>query len=126
MRAAVVLSLLAAYSACGESEPQLPEVVDAAEWVDPRIGTGGIGYAYGSCFVGAVAPHGLAKPGPDTNGPFGTINFQHYSGYYAEDDRIRGFSSVHLHGTGATDYGVLSLMPTLAFDPAKTHVVDYE
>ena len=56
-----------------------------------------------------AAPHGLAKPGPDTSGLFGTINFQHYSGYFAEDDRIRGFSQVHLHGTGATDYGVLSL-----------------
>src|SRR5262249_1714284 len=40
--------------------------------------------------------------------------------------RIRGFSSVHLHGTGATDYGILSVMPTLAFDAQKTSVVDYE
>jgi putative alpha-1,2-mannosidase len=113
--------------ACGDnSEPPLPEVTSAAEWVDPRIGTGGLGYAHGSCFVGPAAPHGLAKPGPDTNGAFGTVNFQHYSGYFAEDDRIRGFSQVHLHGTGATDYGILSLMPTLAFDPAKTRVVDYE
>ena len=37
-----------------------------------------------------------------------------------------GFSQLHLHGTGATDYGVLSLMPTLAFDPSKTKVTDYE
>jgi predicted alpha-1,2-mannosidase len=113
--------------ACGASAaPPLPEVTDATEWVDSRIGTGGLGFAHGSCFVGAAAPHGFAKPGPDTNGLFGTVNFQHYSGYFAEDDRIRGFSSVHLHGTGATDYGVLSLMPTLAFVPAKTSVVDYE
>ena len=123
MRAFVVLCVLAA---CGEDEPQLPEVTAAADWVDARIGTGGLGFAHGSCFVGAVAPHGLAKPGPDTNGPFGTVSFQHYSGYFAEDDRIRGFSQVHLHGTGATDYGVLSLMPTLAFDPSKTRVIDYE
>ena len=27
---------------------------------------------------------------------------------------------------GATDYGVLSVMPVAAFDPAKTRVVDYE
>src|SRR5678809_510515 len=86
--------------ACGDDAVQLPEVVDGAQWVDPRIGTGGLGYAHGSCFVGAVAPHGLAKPGPDTNGPFGTVSFQHYSGYFAEDNRIRGFSSLHLHGTG--------------------------
>ncbi|MDB4954493.1 MAG: Alpha,2-mannosidase [Myxococcales bacterium] len=113
---------------CGDTAqpPPLPEVTDTTAWVDPRIGTGGLGFAHGSCFVGAVAPHGLAKPGPDTSGLFGVANFQHYSGYFAEDDHIRGFSSVHLHGTGATDYGVLSLMPTLAFAPAKTSVVDYE
>jgi predicted alpha-1,2-mannosidase len=125
MRGLAVLALAAA--ACGDNaDPPLPEVENAAEWIDPRIGTGGRAFAHGSCFVGPAAPHGLAKPGPDTNGEFGTINFQHYSGYFAEDDRIRGFSQVHLHGTGATDYGVLSLMPTLAFAPEKTRVVDYE
>jgi predicted alpha-1,2-mannosidase len=104
----------------------LPEVTAATDWVDPRIGTGGLGFAYGSCFVGAVAPHGLAKPGPDTNGPLGIVSFQHYSGYYAEDDRVQGFSTLHLHGAGATDYGVLSVMPVAAFDPSKTKVTDYE
>ena len=124
MRSALVLVVCAA---CGDNAAQvLPEVTDAPAWVDPRIGTGGLGFAFGSCFVGAVAPHGFAKPGPDTNGLFGVVAFQHYSGYFAEDDRIRGFSSVHLHGTGATDYGILSVMPTLAFDAAKTSVVDYE
>lgn len=122
-----LVAVVLAGVACGDNgAPPLPEVTSAAEWVDPRIGTGGLGFAHGSCFVGPAAPHGLAKPGPDTNGPFGTINFQHYSGYFAEDDRIRGFSQVHLHGTGATDYGILSLMPTLEFDPAKTRVIDYE
>ncbi len=129
VRTAILLAAAATLGACGDNEsvePPLTEVASAAWWVDPRIGTGGIGYAHGSCFVGASAPHGLAKPGPDTSGLFGTINFQHYSGYFAEDDRIRGFSSLHLHGTGATDYGVLSVMPTLAFDPAKPAVTDYE
>ena len=122
------LGWLVVLAACGDNAPPppLPEVTDAADWVDPTIGTGGLGFAFGSCFVGAAAPHGLAKPAPDTSGPFGTVSFQHYSGYFAEDDKIRGFSSVHLHGTGATDYGVLSVMPTLAFDPMKTSVVDYE
>ncbi|HUJ57804.1 MAG TPA: GH92 family glycosyl hydrolase [Kofleriaceae bacterium] len=113
--------------ACGSHAPApLPDVTDPVPYVDPTIGTGGIGYAYGSCFVGAAVPHGLAKPAPDTDGPYGTIAFQHFSGYFAQDDRIQGFSSVHLHGTGATDYGILSVMPTLAFDPSKTSVVDYE
>jgi predicted alpha-1,2-mannosidase len=125
MRPAIWIAL---FAACGDTAAPapLPEVTDPTAWVDPRIGTGGLGYNYGSCFVGAAVPHGLAKPAPDTDGHFGTIAFQHYSGYYADDDRIQGFSQLHLHGTGATDYGVLSLMPTLAFDPAKTTVVAYE
>jgi predicted alpha-1,2-mannosidase len=113
--------------ACGDDPtPIQPEVTDPVAYVDPRIGTGGLGFANGSCFVGAAAPHGLVKVGPDTNGTFGTVNFLHYSGYFSGDDRIQGFSQVHLHGTGATDYGVLSLMPVIAFDPAKTTVVAYE
>ncbi len=121
--AAVVVSVLAA---CGDNNDVAPEVEDPVAFVDPRIGTGGLGFAHGSCFVGAAVPHGLVKLGPDTNGPFGTINFLHYSGYFAEDDRIQGFSHVHLHGAGASDYGVLSTMPFTAFDPAKLHVADYE
>jgi predicted alpha-1,2-mannosidase len=124
--AALALVLVAA---CGDDitePPVLPEVTDPVALVDPRIGTGGLGFAHGSSFVGAVAPHGLVKLGPDTNGPFGTVNFLHYSGYFAEDDRIQGFSHLHLHGAGATDYGVLSVMPALAFDPAKRSVASYE
>ena len=114
-------------AACGSSAPPtLPEVIDPIPLVDPTIGTGGLGFAYGSCFVGAVAPHGLVKVGPDTDGALGTVSFQHYSGYYADDDKVQGYTQVHLHGTGATDYGVLSVMPVASFDPSKTSVVDYE
>jgi predicted alpha-1,2-mannosidase len=124
MRVAITIVVVAA---CGDNNVlPLPEVTDPVPLVDPTIGAGGLGYAYGSCFVGAAAPHGLVKAGPDTDGSLGTVNFQHYSGYYAGDDRIQGFSQLHLHGAGATDYGVLSLMPTLAFDPSKLSVVDYE
>ncbi|MGN6109398.1 MAG: GH92 family glycosyl hydrolase [Kofleriaceae bacterium] len=115
--------------ACGDGaveDPILPEVTDPVAHVDPTIGTGGMGFAHGSCFVGATAPHGLVKVGPDTSGPFGTVNFLHYSGYWAGDDKIRGFSHLHLHGAGATDYGVLSVMPVPAFDPAKRTVEAYE
>ncbi len=125
-RCTLVLAMVLA--ACGDdaAEPVSPEVTDALAYVDPRIGTGGLGFAHGSSFVGAAVPHGLAKVGPDTSGPFGTVNFLHYSGYWAGDDKIRGFSQLHLHGAGATDYGVLSVMPAIAFDPAKTSVVGYE
>lgn len=127
---------LAMLVACGSSNPAMPDaapdapsvsdISDPIPYVDPTIGTGGYAYAYGSCFVGAAAPHGMIKLGPDTSGVNGTINFLHYSGYWAGDTTIQGFSHLHLHGAGATDYGVLSMMPTLAFDPSKHSVVDYQ
>lgn len=56
-----------------------------ASWeVDPFIGSGGLGYGFGSAFPGAAAPHGLAKVGPDTKGELGTVGFQHFSGYWYE------------------------------------------
>jgi predicted alpha-1,2-mannosidase len=121
VRSRAVLFVIAA--ACGDNAESIaPEVTDPVAFVDPRIGTGGLGFAHGSCFVGAAVPHGLVKLGPDTSGPFGIVNFLHYSGYFAEDDQIQGFSHVHLHGAGATDYGVLSVMPVVAFDPNKRSV----
>src|SRR5690349_20280316 len=90
------------------------------------IGSGGFGYAFGSAFPGATAPLGLVKVGPDTKGPWGTISFQHYSGYWYGDDVIQGFSHMHLHGTGATDYGVLSFMPSDGFDASRTTPEGYE
>ncbi len=129
MRHLAIALGLVVVGACGDNlsePPALPEVTDPVSLVDPTIGTGGLGFAHGSCFVGAAMPHGLVKVGPDTSGPFGVVNFLHYSGYWSGDDKIRGFSHLHLHGAGATDYGVLSLMPALAFDPGKTTVADYE
>jgi predicted alpha-1,2-mannosidase len=114
-------------AACGGGgDEPLPEVTDPIPWIDPRIGTGGLGFAYGSSFVGAAVPHGLAKIGPDTNGPLGTTVFQHYSGYWAGDDRVQAFTHLHLHGAGLADYGVLAVMPTPAFDPARTSAAAYE
>lgn len=89
------------------------------------VGSGGFAYGVGSATVGAAAPQGLVKVGPDTKGPLGTVNFLHFSGYWYGDDTILGFSHLHLHGTGATDYGVLALLPIESFDPAITTSAGY-
>ena len=89
------------------------------------IGSGGFAYAVGSATVGAAAPQGLVKVGPDTKGPWGTVRFLHFSGYWYGDDTILGFSHMHLHGTGATDYGVLAIMPSDGFDPSITSSAGY-
>ena len=89
------------------------------------IGSGGFGFAVGSSFVGAAAPQGFAKVGPDTSGPWGVVDFLHCSGYWYGDDTILGFSHLHLQGTGVPDGGVLALMPIDAFDPSRTATAAY-
>ncbi len=129
MRAILLASAAAMFAACGGDDPPplpLPEVGDPLPLVDPMIGTGGVAFAYGSSFVGAAVPHGLVKVGPDTKGPFGTVNFQHFSGYYAEDDIVQAFTHMHLHGAGVADLGILAVLPVRGFDPQRTSVVDYE
>lgn len=105
-------------------EPSAPDPYSAR--VDPFIGSGGFAYHFGSAFPGAVAPNGLAKVGPDTKGPWGTVRWLHFSGYWYGDDVIQGFSHLHLHGTGATDYGVLSFMPSDGFDASRITPAGYE
>ena len=83
------------------------------------MGTGGFAYFHGSAFPGADVPHGLVKVGPDTRGAkYGDLRFIHYSGYWAGDDTAMGFSHLHLHGAGATDYGAIILQPVNTDDPA--------
>lgn len=94
--------------------------------VPQLIGSGGFGYAVGSAFPGAAVPRGLAKPGPDTTGPWGNVDFLHCSGYWYGDDTIQGLSHLHLHGTGVPDYGVLGIMPLPAFDASKTTMSGYQ
>jgi predicted alpha-1,2-mannosidase len=127
-----IASLLAA---CGDPTPPpmppapppvLTRVEQPSKYADPFIGSGGFGFHFGSAFPGATLPHGLAKVGPDTSGPFGTVGFLHYDGYWYGDDHIQGFSHLHLHGTGASDYGVLSVMPVAAWDASKRTVADNE
>ena len=103
-------------AACPKPSPPPPALLrpveDPVALANPRMGTGGMAYTHGSAFPGAAVPNGMVKVGPDTRGELGDVNFVHYSGYWYPDDTVMGFSHLHLHGTGATDYGIISLMPT--------------
>lgn len=125
--ALVGLGALAAGCADAPAAPDLPptEVTQPATYAAPLIGSGGFAYRNGSAFPGAAAPHGLAKVGPDTKGPWGTVGFLHFSGYWYGDDTVQGFSHLHLHGTGATDYGVLGVMPLDDFSAERTRPDGY-
>jgi predicted alpha-1,2-mannosidase len=141
VRSTLLIALVAGASACTESASPTPshpvanpgpEADFAIAWrksppVSPMlIGSGGFGYWVGSTTGSAAAPQGLVKVGPDTDGPWGTINFLHCSGYWYGDNIIQGFSHLHLHGTGATDYGVLGVMPVDTFDASDTTEAGYQ
>lgn len=90
-----------AFSACTSS----PTLQDYSSYVNPFIGTGG----HGHTFPGAVVPHGMIQPSPDTR----IDGWDACSGYHYADSTINGFSHTHLSGTGCCDYGDVLLMPTV-------------
>ncbi len=98
---AAVVALAAALSSCGSAETER----DYASYVNPMIGTGG----HGHTFPGAVTPHGMIQPSPDTR----IDGWDACSGYYVADSLINGFSQTHVSGTGCADYGDILIMPTV-------------
>ena len=58
----------------------------------------------GNTFPGAAVPFGMVQMSPDTG---------HNVGYRYDQDRIRGFSTVHLSGVGCGLGGTLPVLPTI-------------
>lgn len=87
-------------------------------YVDPFIGTGGLGFGGGSAYPGPALPHAMIHPGPDTSLDGRDLSLLHYSGYYYPDNEIIGFSHVRLQGTGTTDLGNILVMPTTGWKDA--------
>lgn len=92
---------LLSLNSCSETT----ETADYSAYVNPFIGTGG----HGHTFPGAVVPHGMIQPSPDTR----IDGWDACSGYYYADSTINGFSHTHISGTGCCDYGDVLLMPTV-------------
>jgi hypothetical protein len=121
---AISASLLAV--ACGDNvgPDPLPPVTDPIPYVDPFIGSGGFGYAAGSAFPGAASPSGLAKVGPDTDGPFGTIVPPHAAtGSATTPSRASATSTCTAPGCRT---GVLSLMVDGPVDATRTTPDGYQ
>lgn len=87
-------------------------VEDYSAHVNPFIGTGG----HGHTFPGAVVPHGMIQPSPDTR----IDGWDACSGYYYNDSTINGFSHTHVSGTGCCDYGDVMFMPTVGKQTYRT------
>lgn len=77
--------------------------MDYTKHVNVFIGTAGHGHTH----PGALVPHGMIQPGPDTR----IHGWDASSGYYYEDDSINGFAHTRLCGTGCADFGDFLVMP---------------
>lgn len=78
-------------------------LTSAAAFVNPFIGTDGVGH----CTPCAAYPFGMVQPGADT----GNAGWEHCSGYAYGDRRIVMFSNTHLNGTGNGGLGDVGLFP---------------
>lgn len=108
----------------GEADP--PEPFALVDYVNPLIGTGGIGYNVGCGFPGATVPNGLVSLSPDTADRSGA-SFGAYrgGGYHYDDVYIQTFSHMHLYAVGLTDYGLVGVMPVDGMDASKTVEAGY-
>lgn len=127
-RSTFVPALFAALAlpGCPAPDPTFPVVEDPVAYADPFVGSGGYGFNSASIHPAAMAPGGLAKVGPDTTGPNGTVRFLHYSGYWHGDDTVQAFTHLHIIGTGAPDLGSLAVMPIGEFHPERRESALYE
>lgn len=105
-----------------------PAVASAPDdGVDVFVGSGGHApWRSGNTTPAAARPFGMLQLGPDTTRdvesgrPSGTA-----SGYAWSDDRIRGFSPIHLSGAGCPAFGDVPVLPVvgrLAADPGTATV----
>ena len=77
---------------------------DYAQYVDPRIGSEGLGRT----FPGPCMPYGMAKPGPDA------VSMPN-AGWAPMPETIKGFSQMHVSGTGGGQkYGNVLIQPFLS------------
>ncbi len=103
--------------------------VSSTSFVDPFIGTKGMGH----CYPGATVPFGFVQLSPDTDTADYSLDgktynknvYRYCAGYQYDDPTIVGFSHTHLHGTGHSDLGDVLLMPTVGpvkLDPGRAEV----
>ncbi len=92
---------------CKRQRDEAKKPSSVVDYVNPLMGTGGLGFGVGSVLPGPLVPFGMVKLGPDTSQNGGAPGFSHCGGYWYKDDEIRGYSINHLSGTGVPDYGNL-------------------
>lgn len=115
------LAVLLVAAACSppHSSTEPIEAYDPLPYVDPFIGTGGLGAEVVGLNPGAAVPFGFVQAGPDTRDSVaGQPGFYHFGGYYWEDDQIDGFAHTHSNGMGVNDLGGIHVMVRDGWDDA--------
>ncbi len=105
---------------------EMPEVETGtySQYVDPFIGTGSEPWTCGMLSTAASVPFGTVRLGADTSFIGGAyITKTNTSGYYYEQGHIEGFSHSRLSGTGAEEYEIFRVTPTIG--NRKAAVVPY-
>ena len=91
-----------------------PITGEFTQYVNPFTGTGGTPWTCGMVSPAACAPFGAVRLGADTSFIGGAyIVKTNTSGYYYEHGHIMGFSHSRLSGTGAEDYAIFRITPTV-------------
>ena len=111
----MTVALLPSAWTSGKTKQPVPQPEKSAvEYVNPFIGTSGMGHT----FPGACAPFGAVQLSPDTDtiphnvqGDYQPDVYLYCAGYRYDDPTIVGFSHTHLSGTGHSDLGDILLMP---------------
>ncbi|MGW5122534.1 GH92 family glycosyl hydrolase [Streptomyces sp. NPDC004069] len=107
----VAAALLIFAALVSPAPPAAAQQGDLVDLVNPFIGT----QDEGNTFPGAAVPFGMVQLSPDTG---------HNTGYDYAQDRIRGFSLVHLSGVGCGLGGDLPVLPTVG-DVTETDYAKY-
>ncbi|MFV8269976.1 GH92 family glycosyl hydrolase [Flavobacterium sp. GT2N3] len=92
-----------AFGSCQKDSEK--KIDNLTQFVDPFIGSGG----HGHVFVGASVPFGGIQLGPSNF----YKGWDWSSSYHYSDSIVKGFTHLNLSGTGISDLGELSVLPTV-------------
>lgn len=105
----LLCAIILIFTSCTKADKLLTKSSDYSKFVNPFIGTEGVGHT----FPGATYPLGLVQLSPDT----GNGSWDYCSGYQYNDTTLLGFSHTHLSGGGNADLGDIQMLP---FSDKKT------
>lgn len=94
-------------------------------YVDPRIGTGGLGYQLANNNPAAQLPFSPLRLGPDTTLESIELPFTQFGNYAWHENRIETFSHTHVVGAGLPDFGNFGMMVLRTAMPSAAQITKH-